>query len=256
MAYQTRHRDPLFDSDTQAALERRGKELLGMTLIGAGLVVALMLGSYVPDDPSWFVVTDQPAQNLLGRFGASVASPLYNIVGWAAWGFAVVFLAWGLRFLLHIGEERASARLIFAPLAIALGAVYISTHQPPVGWAHYFGLGGLFGDTILGAVLGVVPVQATFGLKIMAFFMAIGTVAMGLFVLGFTMPEVRAMVLFGLRSVVRCYDMTMSALGYGAAGLGRGAAAGLRAAQDAGQTLAERRMAARAAAEEQARLDA
>ena len=28
MAYQARHRDPLFDSDTQAIIERRGKELL------------------------------------------------------------------------------------------------------------------------------------------------------------------------------------------------------------------------------------
>ena len=31
MAYQARHRDPLFDSDTQAIIERRGKELIGVT---------------------------------------------------------------------------------------------------------------------------------------------------------------------------------------------------------------------------------
>ncbi|WP_099825795.1 DNA translocase FtsK [Oceaniglobus indicus] len=255
MAYQTRQRDPLFDSNTQAALERRGKELLGMTLIGAGLVTALILGSYVPDDPSWFSVTDQPAQNLLGRFGASIAAPLFNIVGWGAWGFALVLAVWGIRFMTHTGEDRATARLIFAPVGIALAAVYISTHQPPAGWTHYFGLGGLFGDTILGAVLGVVPVQATFGLKLMAFFMAIATIAMGLFVLGFTRPEVRAVLTFGLRSLVRCYDMTLTAFGYGVSGLGRGAVVSMRAAQTAGATMAERRAAARAAADEQAMLD-
>jgi len=248
MAYQTRQRDPLFDSNTQAALERRGKELLGMALIAAGVLTALLLGSYVPDDPSWFSVTNEPAQNLLGRFGASIAAPLFNIVGWGAWGFPVVFTVWGLRFLAHWGEDRASQRVIFAPLAIALAAVYVSTHEPPQGWTHYFGLGGLFGDTILGAVLGVVPIKATFGLKLMAFAMAIATIVMGLFVLGFTRPELRQLVGFLTLSVLRCYDMAMNALGQGAVGLTRGAVVSLRAAQRATHSLAENRARARAEA--------
>ena len=45
MAYQARHRDPLFDSDTQAIIERRGKELLGIVLLGLAVLMALMLGS-------------------------------------------------------------------------------------------------------------------------------------------------------------------------------------------------------------------
>ncbi|MBT8418072.1 MAG: DNA translocase FtsK 4TM domain-containing protein [Silicimonas sp.] len=67
MAYQARHRDPLFDSDTQAIIERRGKELLGMVLLGVAILMALMLGSYSPDDPNWLSATDSPARNLLGR---------------------------------------------------------------------------------------------------------------------------------------------------------------------------------------------
>ncbi|WP_226779793.1 DNA translocase FtsK [Oceaniglobus trochenteri] len=252
MAYQTRQRDPLFDSNTQAALERRGKELLGMALIAAGVLTALLLGSYVPDDPSWFSVTNEPAQNMLGRFGASIAAPLYNIVGWGAWGFVVVFGVWGVRFVAHLGDDRASSRLIFAPLAIALASVYVSTHEPPAGWAHYFGLGGLFGDTILGAVLGVVPVKATFGLKLMAFIVAIATLAMGAFVLGFTRPELRHVAAFLVLSVIRSYDMIMNALGHGAVGMGKGAVVGLRAAQTASQSMAEKRAQSRAAAAEAA----
>jgi len=249
MAYQTRQRDPLFDSNTQAALERRGKELLGIALIAAGVMTALLLGSYVPDDPSWFSATSEQAKNLLGRFGASIAAPLFNIVGWGAWGFPVVFTVWGLRFVAHWGEDRASQRLVFAPLAIALAAIYVSTHQPPEGWTHYFGLGGLFGDTILGAVLGVVPVNATFGLKVMALTVAVATLAMGLFVLGFTASELRHLLAFLMLSVVRCYDMIMNALGHGAMGLGKGAIVGLRAAQTATAGLAEKRAQARADAE-------
>ena len=52
-SYQARQRDPLLDQGMQAALERRGKELLGALLLGLGLIMALILGSYSPDDPSW-----------------------------------------------------------------------------------------------------------------------------------------------------------------------------------------------------------
>ena len=147
-SYQARSRGRLLDSNTQAVLERRTKELLGIALLVGGVIAAMILGSYVPDDPSWLSVTDEPARNLLGRFGASIASPLFIIVGWGAWGFAAVMLAWGVRFIFHFGEERAIARIIFAPIAIALVSVYASTHVPSSVWTHSFGLGGLFGDTV------------------------------------------------------------------------------------------------------------
>ena len=37
-SYQARQRDPLLDQDTQAVLERRGKELLGTGFVVAGLM--------------------------------------------------------------------------------------------------------------------------------------------------------------------------------------------------------------------------
>ena len=69
-------------------------------------------------------------------------------------GWRWSLLAWGLRLVLHRGEERALNRVIFAPIAIALASVYASTLTPGADWGHSFGLGGLFGDTVLGAVLG------------------------------------------------------------------------------------------------------
>ncbi len=86
-SYQTRQRDPLLDQNVQAMLERRGKELVGLFLIGLALAAALMLWTYTPDDPGWMVVTDEPAQNALGRFGAAAASTLVIICGNGAWVF-------------------------------------------------------------------------------------------------------------------------------------------------------------------------
>ena len=81
---------------------------------------------------------------------------------------------WGLRFVFHQGEDRAFGRLLFAPLAVALASVYASTHVPVTEWTHSFGLGGLFGDTVRGALLGVAPINAIFGLKVLAFLVFIG----------------------------------------------------------------------------------
>src|SRR6056297_3037031 len=126
MAYQTRGRDPLLDSSMAEAIEKRGKELLGLALLALGVAAAMMIASYHPDDPSWMAATDAPVQNLLGRMGASIAAPLFMIVGWGAWGLAIVLGAWGVRFALHRGQDRALGRLIYAPIWIALLAMYAS----------------------------------------------------------------------------------------------------------------------------------
>jgi len=225
MAYQARHRDPLFDSDTQAIIERRGKELIGLALLGLALVIAMALGSYSPDDPNWMSSTDTPAQNLLGPVGAAFASPLYVIAGYGAWAIAVVFGVWGARFVFHHGAENAIARLIFAPIAVALVSVYFSTHVPGTGWTHSFGLGGLFGDTVLGAVLGILPVAPGLGLKLLSLALFVGSLAMLAFVLGFDKEELWTYARYLLGGLILLYHSFLSLMGRGAAGSWRMAAA-------------------------------
>jgi S-DNA-T family DNA segregation ATPase FtsK/SpoIIIE len=224
-SYPAKRRDPLLDQKTQAVIERRGKELIGAGLIAAGIAVALMLASYVPDDPSWLAATDAEAQNLLGRFGASIASPLTVIVGFGAWGIAAVCLAWGVRFLLHKGSDRALTRLIFAPIAVALAAIYASTLVPPESWTHSFGLGGLFGDTVLGALLGLMPLGPGFALKFLSLLAAGGVVALGLFVLGFDKRELKLIGRVLLVGSILAYAQLAHALGRGAASAAVGARA-------------------------------
>lgn len=213
MAYQARPRDPFLDSDMQAAIEKRGKELFGFGLLAIGVMVTMLLLSYVPEDPSWMSATDEPAQNWLGRFGAYLASPLFIIVGFGAWAIPSVAVVWGLRFVMHRGEDRAIGRLIFAPLAIALASVYASTHVPVSEWTHSFGLGGLFGDTVLGAILGVAPISATFGLKVLAFLVFFALLFLSLFVLGFDRDEIKLVARFMLVGVILTYASIMKLLG-------------------------------------------
>ncbi|KCV82401.1 cell division protein FtsK [Actibacterium atlanticum] len=242
-SYQMKQRDPLFDTNMQAAITRRGHELLGIGLLVLGVLVAMMLGSYVPDDPSWLVATDEPAQNWLGRPGALIASPLIVIMGLGAWGLAVVLAAWGLRFVLHRGEERCVGRIVFAPIAIAMIAIYAATLTPGSDWLADYGLGGRFGDTVLGAVLNIVPVSTVFGLKLIAFATFFVAIALTFFVTGFDRREMGQLGRFLLVGLIMAYAQLMVLMGRGASG----AVQGVRQMQARQQTRKEEANVAQAA---------
>ncbi len=224
-SYNARNRDPLLDSTTQAVIERRSKELIGIVLILLGLAAAAMIWSYSPEDPNWMVSTDAPVQNWMGRIGASIAAPLFMIVGWGCWGIALVLVGWGVRFAVHVGEERAVARLIFAPIWIAIVSVYAANLVPGAEWSatHSFGLGGLFGDTVMGALLTLLPIASHFMVKLMSLAMAVGMLALGVFVLGFTKSDVKRGFRAFLLGLVMAYDLLMNLLGQGASATSRAA---------------------------------
>ena len=231
-SYQARQRDPLVDQNTQVMLEKRGRELLGLALILMALIFAALLGSYSPDDPGWMVATEEPAKNMLGRFGASIASTLVILIGRGAWTIPLILLAWGARFALHRGGERALARIVFAVIAVALASAYSATLEAPAGWAHSFGMGGLFGETVAGALINVIPGSDGFGLRLLSFISFFGLLAMMLYVTGFDRAELRGISRWLLTGSILTYSAAMTAMGKGASGALSGAAKGARGLQD------------------------
>src|SRR6056297_493335 len=237
MAYQTRGREPLLDSSMTQALGKRGRELIGLMLLGLAAVAGATLWSYAPTDPSWMAATDAPVQNLLGVTGASVAAPLYMIIGLGAWGLVALPLVWGGRLVAHMGGERAPGRLIFAPVWVAVLSLYCATLAPLDTWAahHSFGLGGLFGDTVLGTLLGLLPVDAGLRLRLSTLGLGALMVVSGAFVLGLDGAELRRMVRFVLVGLVLSYAALRAVLARGIAGLaGAGQAMRARGAADDG----------------------
>ncbi|OYU38349.1 MAG: cell division protein FtsK [Pseudorhodobacter sp. PARRP1] len=224
-SYQARQRDPLLDQGTTAMLERRGRELLGIALILGAFAFLLMLGSYSPEDPGWMVATDEPAANTLGRFGAALASTLMIIGGKGAWAIPLILAAWGLRFVLHRGAERAISRMVFAVIAVAMASVYAATLLPSAMWVHSFGMGGLFGDTVVGALMNIIPGTSAIGLKLISLASGGAMIALLLFVTGFNFPEIQAAFRFLITSLITTYAILLGAAGKGAEGTTRAAAA-------------------------------
>ena len=184
-----KRRAPLMESDTEAALRRRGTELVGLILIALAALAAAMLWTYSPDDPSLFSATDAAPVNALGLVGASLADPLHRALGWAAYGIAAALAVWGLRFLLHAGEARAVGRSITLPVALLVAAAFAATHVPPDGWRQDYGLGGLLGDARLGALISVSPLDLTATLRLASLLLAAAFAASAGYALGVTWAE-------------------------------------------------------------------
>ena len=84
-------------------------------------------------------------------------------------------------------------RALFTPIAVALASVYCSTLMPVAGWEQTYGLGGHFGDMIMGAMLNLLPVKAQIGIRLAGLVTAVGVLAITAFSLGFERSELQAL---------------------------------------------------------------
>jgi len=103
-------------------------------------------------DPSFNHATGNPAQNWLGFAGASLSDLLIQVFGLASIAFLLPPLAWSIRFLGHQEFGRPSRMLLSWMLGTFLASGAISAVSVVGNWPLPSGLGGLFGDLLLGLV--------------------------------------------------------------------------------------------------------
>ena len=191
MAYPTRGRDPLLDATTQAFLEKRGVEALGLILFLVGLFLTLTLASYSPQDATWMSSGGRDSGNLAGQLGATISGPLMKIMGLGSWSLPFLFVVWALRLMTHVGSERMLIRLIYAPIFWALCSLYLATVTPHSDWVHNFSLGGLFGDTVLYIILQLLPGSAALGANVIAVLLGLLVVLLAYYVTGLVFAEMK-----------------------------------------------------------------
>ncbi len=217
MAYhQARQREPLFDASMQETLEKRGTEFLGLVIAVLGGLLAAVIFSYSPSDPSWISASDAPVKNVLGVTGATIAAPLLLILGWGSMALAVIAMGWGARLMAHAGVDRAFGRVIFSPIAVASVSIYCATLEKGAEWTHSFGLGGLFGDMVVGSLITFLPFALKANLVLVALVFSIVMCALMLFALGFSRAELRKIGYFLVVGTVMTYALIRNLLGRGA----------------------------------------
>ncbi|PZQ50437.1 MAG: cell division protein FtsK [Rhodovulum sulfidophilum] len=247
----TKTRARLVETDTEIALRRRGTELIGLILLGLAALATAIIWTYSPDDPSLFSATDAPPSNALGLIGASIADPLHRALGWAAYGLPVALGVWGARLILHRGETRVVTRTLFTPLAMLAAAAFAATHVPFASWDHDYGLGGLLGDAVLGAIIEALPLSPAVALPFVTLGLGIVFLFAAGFVLGVTWAEFAGFLRALRDGSVLLYSWLLRLTGRAASAAATGAASGARAARDKAAEARARRaepaMAARTA---------
>jgi DNA segregation ATPase FtsK/SpoIIIE, S-DNA-T family len=99
--------------EKEAQKNTRQNEIIAVALCASGLLLALCLLSYKPNDPSWASSGQAEAHNLVGAVGAWTAAALFQAIGLAAYLLPLLLLAAAWR--------RFRTRRIRAPLSRVTG---------------------------------------------------------------------------------------------------------------------------------------
>ncbi len=130
-------------------LRRRLRELGGLALIVASVLLALALATWSVKDPSLSHATNAAVRNVLGLPGAIVADLLMQLLGVAALSLALPIAITGWRLATHRMLSRERIRLMFWVLCVLLAAASAACLPRTPTWPLPAGLGGVIGDWIL-----------------------------------------------------------------------------------------------------------
>ena len=138
-----------FSDSLREALRRRLRELAGLALIVAAMLLAVALSSWSVQDPSLSHATNAPVRNLLDVPGAVVADLLMQLFGIASVVLVLPIAVWGWRLATHRTLYRERLRLLAWIAAVLLAASFAACLPRTGAWPLPAGLGGVAGDALL-----------------------------------------------------------------------------------------------------------
>jgi DNA segregation ATPase FtsK/SpoIIIE, S-DNA-T family len=131
------------------ALHRRVRELCGLALLAAAVLLALALATWSVQDPSLSHATNKPVHNVLGYGGAIVADLLMQLFGVAALALVLPPAIWGWRLVSHRPLRREGIRLAVWLVGLVLATGFAALLPRSAAWPLPAGLGGVIGDWVL-----------------------------------------------------------------------------------------------------------
>jgi len=119
--------------------------IAGLAVLAAALLLAGMLATYRPEDPSFNSATAEAPRNLGGMLGANLADLLLQGVGLAAWLLVPVLALAGLRLALDRPAPGVRRTVGATTLALMFGAIALGLAWPAPVAAIEAGAGGVIG---------------------------------------------------------------------------------------------------------------
>ncbi|HEY5409302.1 MAG TPA: DNA translocase FtsK 4TM domain-containing protein, partial [Caulobacteraceae bacterium] len=120
----------------------------------SGLVLTLAFASYNAADPSLNASAAGAASNFVGRLGATLADIGMQSLGLSAWIVAVLLILGGVVRAAGQGfrSDARKANVWAAAVALLALSAALAAPAPPATWPLAKGLGGFWGDALLGAL--------------------------------------------------------------------------------------------------------
>ena len=135
-------------------LRRRLREIVGVALVVAAMLLGAALASWSVQDPSFSHATVNPVRNLLGLPGAIAADLMMQLLGLGALAIVLPIGVWGWRLASHRALQREWLRAVMWIIGVPLAAAFASCLPHSHAWPLPAGLGGVIGDGLLrGALL-------------------------------------------------------------------------------------------------------
>ena len=131
-------------------LRHRALEAGGLVLAVTGVLLAVALASYHPDDPSWNNASSQAPANIVGFPGAYSADILLQTLGLAAALVPFLLTSWAWRLFSHEGLPRVWLKLTLVPFALLFAAGLAASFSKPAFLPLPGGLGGVLGGFLYG----------------------------------------------------------------------------------------------------------
>jgi S-DNA-T family DNA segregation ATPase FtsK/SpoIIIE len=159
-----------------------------VTVVGAGLLLAV--ATYNAADPSLNAASATDASNALGGPGAALADILMQSLGLAGWGAALLMLVFGVTRAAQADPdgERRDLRLRAGAGTLGLLALagLLSAAPRPAAWPLEKGLGGFWGEGLLGLITSLFEFAHLPGARLIAaLLLAVGAAAALGYAIGF-----------------------------------------------------------------------
>ena len=143
----------------RAAVKRLVGRTGGLSLIALALLGLFSIASFSISDPSLSNATGREAvANVGGPVGAILSDILLQGLGGAGLALFFVVLLWGVDAVLYGTPEKTPLSAYLKAGALPLGLVFFAANLAAwpraADWPFIVGMGGLFGDGLLGALAG------------------------------------------------------------------------------------------------------
>jgi DNA segregation ATPase FtsK/SpoIIIE-like protein len=127
-------------------IRRRIHEIMGLSLIGLALFIALSLLDYYPSDPSLTVASNAEVKNIMGSVGAYIANPILQFLGLAGGALPfIIFITWGWKLLYKRPTTIWWMRLSLLIFALVPAAALLNLISSTESYRFPQGLGGYIG---------------------------------------------------------------------------------------------------------------